>query len=521
MYEQVITSFFTLYPPYLTGYAALTPVVLLLLGLFWGLFADCLPGKDRGASVIGFICATLAAASSALIMPGTSLFGGRFLYTFDARFAATAICILAALWCLWTLGSGVGRSREAIALALASSIGAVLAVAATDLIVLILALELTTMPGYVLIAYRRYRACGLEAALKYFLLSAMATLVMIYGMSFLIGLSAGTTFTALANLPDTPLTFVAFGLVLIGLFAKLSVAPFHWWAPDACEGAEPWTIAFVAVIPKITAVLVIIRIVSVVSPNMPILNTGAGNISLLSLLMLIIAIATLVVGAFAALTQSDIRRMMAYSGVVNAGYILIALVIISLGGYHAQNAFYAAVFYIIAYAFAAMGVLLIAAHEGGKVTDLNGLSDRNPYLAWCLVILALSLIGVPPLLGFFAKFNLFLVAIDAGQIELVILAVFMAAVCAFYYLRLIRAAFFGEKPAIPEWAEEAEDADADTDTDESDSDVTESEAADTRDTDTKSPYSLCAYLAIGLLVAAIIALGILFQPIMNLLTGQV
>jgi NADH-quinone oxidoreductase subunit N len=510
MHEQIVTSFFTLHPPYLTGYAAIAPVVLLLIGLFWGLFANFLPGKDRGAALIGFISALFAAVASALILPGTMLFGGRFFYTLDARFAATAICVLAALWCLWTFGSGVGRTREAISLAMAASIGAILAVSAHDLIVLILVLELTAIPGYVLIGYRRYRIRGLEAALKYFLLSALSTLIMIYGMSFLVGLSAGTSFTALSNLPSTPLTFVAVGLVMLGLFAKLSVAPFHWWAPDACEGSEPWAIAFAAVVPKVAVTLVIIRLVFTLAASL--------TTPLLSLLIMVIAIVSLVVGAFAALTQRDIRRMMAYSGVVNGGYILIALSIVALGGPHAQTAFYAAIFYIVAYALATMGILLIAAHEGGRVSDLNGLSERSPFMAWSLVILALSMIGVPPLLGFFAKFNLFLVAVDAGQIEIVVLAVVVAVMSAFYYLRLIRAAFFGEK-AVGEKARVGDELDADTGETRALPGALELSEKEKADCSEKSPYSVCGKLAIGVIVLAVIALGILYQPLMDLLTG--
>ena len=479
MSADVVTSFI---PPF-TGYAALLPLGILLVAVFWGLFANFLPGKDRGASIAGLAAALLAAGASALVTPGTELFGGRFFYTIEVRFAAVVVCVLVALWCLWTLGSGVGRTREAISLVMLSSIGALIAMAATDLIVLILALELTAMPGYVLIGYRRYRIRGLEAALKYFLLSALSTLIMIYGMSFLVGLSGSTTFEGLAQMPSEPLTLVAFGLVFFGLLAKLSAAPFHWWSPDACEGSESWAIAFASVIPKIVVVLVIARLVFI----------AAASVSMMNLLILFVAMASLIVGAFAALTQRDIRRMIAYSGVACAGYILVALFVVSMGGYPAQAAFYAAIFYVIAYALSAMGVLLISAHEGSKVADLSGLAQRNPFAAWSLTIFALSLIGLPPLAGFFAKLNLFLAVIEAGQIEVVVLAVLMAVVSAFYYLRLIRAAFFGEEKI-------------------------EEELTDI-DRIKKSPYSVYGNIAIATLVVMIIAMGILYQPIMNLLMG--
>ncbi|MCL2403435.1 MAG: NADH-quinone oxidoreductase subunit N [Coriobacteriia bacterium] len=504
MYEGIVTTFG--FP--LTGYAALLPVAFLLIGLFWGLFADFLPGrkrfKNQMSSAVGFVCASLAAGASAIIYSGTELFGGRFWYTFDARFAATVICVLVALWCLWTLGSGVGRTREAVSLAMASSIGAVLAVAATDIIVLILVVELASMPSYVLIGYRRYRIRGLEAALKYFLLSVMSTLIMIYGFSFLVGLSAGSSFTDLAtSLPSTPLTFVAFGLVLLGLFAKLSVAPFHWWAPDAYEGSEPWTLAFVSVIPKVAVALVMLRLVI----------SAAASVPLLHVIVTLMAILSMVIGSFAALKKNDVRRMMAYSGVVNGGYVLIALSIVTLGGASVAAAFNAALFFIVSYAIATMGLLLIVAHEGGKVSDLNGLSQRNPFMAWSLAILVLSMIGAPPFLGFFAKLNLFLAAIDAGQIEIVILAVLVVVVSAFYYLRLIRAAFFGKTESKDFDDSSAEAVEA------LELERAQNSPLEKADHTEKSPYSLCATLAIAVIVLAVAVMGVLYSPIMSALTG--
>jgi len=527
MFADMVTSFGL---P-LTGYAALAPVGILLVGLFWGLFADYLPGRkhaNKVSAAVGFVCATLAAGTSSLIEPGTQLFGGRFWYTFDARFAAVVICVLVALWCLWTLDSGVGRTREAVSLVMAATIGAVLAVAATDIIALILVIELASMPSYILIGYRRYRVRGLEAALKYFLLSVMSTLIMIYGFSFLVGLSAGTSFAAMSenlSATDAPLIFVAFGLVLLGLFAKLSVAPFHWWAPDAYEGSEPWTLAFVSVIPKVAITLVMLRLVFTVAESVP----------LLSVLITLMAILSLVVGSFAALKKNDIRRMMAYSGIVNGGYVLIALAILSSGGQYVPDAFNAAIFFVVSYAIATMGVLLITAHEGGRVSDLNGLSERNPFMAWSLAILVLSMIGLPPFLGFFAKLNLFLVAIAAGQIELVVLAVVVAAVSAFYYLRLVRAAFFGKAQKDDAATEVSDDLNSDASTTDfsapdllagespkSEQDkiaAVEPSAVELADRTEKSPYSLSGNIAIALIVLAIVVMGILYQPTMSLLIG--
>jgi len=486
----IVTSFI---PPF-QGYAALLPLILLLIAGFWALFANLLPGKDRGASFVGLKCSVLAALGYALIEPGTTLFGGRYFYSFDARFAAVAICILAALWCLWTLGSGRGRTREAVAFAMMSTIGATIAVAATDLIVLVLALELATMPAYVLVGYRRYRIKGLEGAMKYFLLSVLTTLIMLYGMSFLVGLSASTTFAGLSGLPDTPLTLIAVGMTLLGLFAKLSAAPFHWWAPDAYEGAESWALAFAAIIPKVAVAVVLVRFTFFAS----------HAVQAVSQLVMIMAILSMIVGSFAALMQVNIRRLVAYSGVSSAGFILFAAAVMAMGGQQAQFAFNAAIIYVIAAALASMGVLLISAHEGGKVADLSGLSERKPFFAWGMALLALSLIGVPPTLGFFAKFNIFLAAISAAQYAMVVMAVIMAVVSAFYYVRLIRASFFGETYQK-----------APLDVDES-SDKWQSLAPKSE----KERYSICATVAIALIVLATLSLGVLYNPLMTFLMGS-
>jgi NADH-quinone oxidoreductase subunit N len=298
------------------------------------------------------------------------------------------------------------------------------------------------------------------------------------------------------------------------------VAPFHWWAPDAYEGSEPWTLAFVSVIPKVAISLVMLRLVYTVSAHLP----------LLSMLVVLMAILSLVIGSFAALKKNDIRRMMAYSGIVNGGYVLIALTVIAERGAYTTDAFHAAIFFILSYALATMGVLLIAAHEGGKVSDLNGLSQRNPFMAWSLAILVFSMIGVPPLIGFFAKLNLLLVAVAAGHLMLAVLAVIVAVVSAFYYLRLLRAAFFAEVTVQDGELSELDEVSESNDEGEVESAVKAEVEIETRvetktlsaveraDITEKSPYSAASDLAIACIVLAVVIMGIFYQPIMNFLT---
>lgn len=418
----------------LTGYLTLLGVVPLLLTVFWALFAELLPGKDRGAAYVGAAMSFAAAGLFAVADVDVLLFGNKVFFTADSRLIATAAAALGGLWMLWTAGRGVGRIRESVALAALSMTGVALMASAFDMVVAVLALELASMPTYILIGYRRHRRRGLEGSLKYFLLSVLTQLFMVYGLSIMYGLVGTTNFEGLFRLPASPLSTVAVLLVLIGLFGKLSVAAFHYWAPDAYEGAEPWIVAYASAVPKLGALALATRVLLALSPS---------AVSTTSLLIAI-SILSMILGAFAALNQTDLRRLLAYSGVVNAGYMLIPLATFSVGGSlgSPSRAALIAIFYSVIYAIPGMGILLIAASEGGKVADLRGLSQRRPAAAASLAIFALSLVGVPPLAGFFGKFYLFTAGVSGGQIVAVVIAVIMSVVSAFYYLRIIKAAYF-------------------------------------------------------------------------------
>ncbi len=416
----------------MADYLLIVPELLLLAAVAWALFAERLPGGDRGSAYVGTAFALASAAYAALLPAGGSLFGGLLVYDGPARFVRTAIAVLAAVWLLWTAGRGEGRIREAVALALFSAIGAMLMAEAAEMVTLVLALELATMPAYVLIGYRRMRLNGLEGALKYFLLSMLTSLVMLYGMSFLYGVSGTTRFDAIDLSAAGTLGLLAVILTFVGLFAKLSAAPFHYWAPDAYEGAEPWTVAFVSTVPKVAGAVAIVRLTIAVAPTAPVVAP----------LLLIAAVASMVLGNLAALTQTDVRRMMAYSGVAHTGYLLLAVSALSPAGY------LAAVFYSVAYAVPSMGIMLVAAEQGPALSDFAGLAKRRIASAWMMVVMLMSLVGIPPLAGFFGKLYLFAAAITAGQVTWVIVAVLMSVVSAGYYLRIVRAAFFDEPEGV-------------------------------------------------------------------------
>ena len=416
----------------MADYALLIPEVLLTLGALWAIFAELLPGGDRGSAWVG---AGLAAGAGVVAWVEPAALGGRFggLIAFDgpARFARVAVALLAAIWLLWTAGRGEGRLREGVALALFSVVGCMIMAEARELVTLLLGFELATLPAYVLIGYRRNDVRALEGAIKYFLLSMLTTLVMLYGFSFLYGLTGSTRYGSMDLRGAGMLGTVALLMALVGMFAKLSAAPFHYWAPDAYSGSTPWAVAFVSTVPKVAGAVAIVRFVAALAPGVP----AAGSV------IAIVAFASMVLGNLAALTQTDVRRMMAYSGVAHSGYLLMGVAALSVAG------FGAAVLYSVAYAIPSMAIMLVAAEEGPLLVDFGDMAQRRPASAWGVVVLLLSLIGVPPLIGFFGKFNLLIAGQQRGLTVLVVTAVVMSVVSAGYYLRVVRAMFFSEATA--------------------------------------------------------------------------
>jgi NADH-quinone oxidoreductase subunit N len=281
------------------------------------------------------------------------------------------------------------------------------------------------MPAYVLMGFDRSDDRGLEGALKYFLLSMVASLLFLYGLSFIIGMSGATALASTRLEPGVVGTMAA-AFVVAGMLAKLSAAPFQWWAPDAYAGAPATSVAFVSAVPKVAGLVAFARVVLVLAPLTP----------ALPLLLVGAAILSMLIGNLAAYPQTDLRRLMAYSGVAHAGYLLVGL---ATGGATGAGA---ALFYAIAYAVPSLGVMLVVALVGNTLGEFRGLAVRRPWLAWATTLMLLSLIGVPPLAGFTGKLLLFTSAMGAGLVPLSVLAVVMSAVSAGFYFRIVRAMFF-------------------------------------------------------------------------------
>lgn len=356
-------------------------------------------------------------------------------------FLAVVVCIALALVLLMSSGflsrPGI-PTAEYVALMLLSAGGMVTMASANDLLVVFVALELLSIPLYVLAAFDRRRRESQEAGLKYFVLGAFASAVFLYGVALVYG-TTGTTqiFTATGNSIATfftdpignpaPLFLVGMGLIIVGFAFKVAAAPFHMWTPDVYQGAPTPVTAFMASATKAAGFMALLRLLYVAFQNVsndwqPIIWT--------------LAVLSLVVGAVAALVQTDIKRILAYSSIANAGYILIA---VSVGG---TAGIQTALVYLAIYTVMIIGTLAVVSliagdGEAHDLSQYRGLARRHPYLAGVLAFFLLAQAGVPFTAGFIAKLGVFSAAVDAGLYWLAIVGMLAAAAAAFYYLRVV------------------------------------------------------------------------------------
>jgi len=332
---------------------------------------------------------------------------------------------------------GIGRG-EYYTLLMFSVAGMMLMAVAADLVIVFLALELLSIPLYVLAAFAWPRPESEESGMKYFLLGAFASAFLVYGTALAYGTTGSTNLRAileglLAGRADPLMLAVASSLLLVGLGFKVAAVPFHMWTPDVYHGAPTSAVAFMAVGAKAAGFAVLLRLLLVGFPIaadvwMPIVS--------------VLAAATMIWGNVAAIAQADIKRMLAYSSIAHAGYLLVAVAAGSAQG-AAPAAVSAALFYLLAYGVTTIGawavVLALERSDGSgtSLSDYAGLARRRPWVALAMTIFMLSLIGVPPTLGFLGKFVVFGSAVDAGLIGLAVVGVLTSLVSAYYYLRVV------------------------------------------------------------------------------------
>jgi len=318
---------------------------------------------------------------------------------------------------------------EYYALIMLSASGMMLMVAAVDLITVFLGLELMSIPIYVLAGFDRRKLRSNESALKYFLIGSFASAILLYGMALLYGVSGATSFEAIrvGFGAGNPIGKVGLGLVVVGFAFKVSAVPFHQWTPDVYEGAPSAVTAYMSVTVKVAAFATLIRLLA--------MAFGPIEQSLEHIFWLLSAL-TIVVGNVMAIIQDNVKRMLAYSSIAHAGYLMIGLVTGTIEGYSAM------IFYLVAYTFmnlGAFGVVVALAHRGSdceRIDSFAGLARTRPGLAALMALFMLSLAGIPGTAGFLGKFKIFMAAVDAGAIWLSIIGVLMSVVSVYYYLRI-------------------------------------------------------------------------------------
>jgi NADH-quinone oxidoreductase subunit N len=392
--------------------------------------------KAFGNIAIATLLAGIVGAIIAFSNPGTA-FGGMLMVDGFATFFRVLVMVVGILAILPSysfLARQDAETSEYHALILFSIAGQCLMAAANDLIIVFIGLEISSIASYVLAGYLRDDKRANESALKYFLLGSFATAFFLYGVAIVYGATGVVNLSAIrdkiAEGDQSAVVFLglAAALMFVGLGFKVSAAPFQIWAPDVYQGAPTPVSAFLSAGPKAAAFAVFLRIFLVAFGPI-----GAGWEPLVWLA----ALASMTIGNFAALLQTNVKRMLAYSSIAHAGYVLVALTARSEVGTAA------AMFYLAGYAFMNIGAFAVISHLSGKgekyqsLDDLAGLAKKQPFTAAMFTIYLLSLIGVPLTAGFFGKFYIFKAALDSHLVWLSVLGLLNSAVGAFYYLRVM------------------------------------------------------------------------------------
>jgi NADH-quinone oxidoreductase subunit N len=446
----------------LSWFAVYPEIILLVMACVIALVD--LGVRDRGRKLT-YVLSLLTLAWVAIVT-GSHALGGETIYGFGKMVVSDPmgnwLKCFAALTLMATLVYGrpyaadrdMLRGGEFFTLGLFSLLGAFLMISGHNFLVLYMGLELMTLSSYALVALRRDHATSTEAAMKYFVLGALASGFLLYGLSMIYGatgsLDVGEVFKAIAS-REVKHQVLVFGLVFVvaGLAFKLGAVPFHMWLPDVYHGAPTAATLAIGAAPQLAAFAMVIRIL--VQGLMPLAIDWQQMLGVL-------AVASLLVGNLAAVAQTNLKRMLAFSTIAQMGFLLLALLAGVVGGdkVNAQSAYGSAMFYVVTYVLttlAVFGVIMLLAKEGfesEEIADLAGLNQRSPLYAGVMAVGMFSLAGVPPLVGFYAKLSVIDALLSAQGNEYLYLALFAvlaSLVGAFYYLRVVKVMYFDPLPA--------------------------------------------------------------------------
>ena len=424
-------------PEIWVGAAAL---VLLLYGVFRG---------NKGTREVAWLSVLVAAVAAVLMFAldeGRQVtFAGAFVTDDFAIFAKSLILLGSAVAVIMSLGYIRNEKMERFEypiLILLATLGMMMMVSANDMLALYMGVELQSLALYVLAAFKRDSLRATESGLKYFVLGALSSGILLYGLSLIYGFSGTTNFETLAALytgpgADSPSIGLIIGLVFLiaGLAFKVSAVPFHMWTPDVYEGTATPVTAFLALAPKVAAMALFLRVM--VAPFLGIVDQWQDVI-------IVISMASMAFGAFAAIRQTNIKRLMAYSSIGHMGFALVGLAASTEQGFQAVLIYMTIYLVMNVGAFAAILTMRVRGNMVESIHDLAGLSRSSPLMALAIGIFMFSLAGIPPLAGFFGKFYVFLAAIEAGLFELAIVGVLASVVGAFYYIRIVKIMYFDE-----------------------------------------------------------------------------
>jgi NADH-quinone oxidoreductase subunit N len=419
------------------------PEIVLALGAMALLMLGAFRGEDTAVAVNWLAIVLLVAAGAIVLwLPAGTLttFGGSFILDPFARFLkllALTGSAGAILMSFDYLAREKQQKFEYPILILLATTGMLMLISAGDLIALYLGLELMSLALYVVAAINRDSARSSEAGLKYFILGALSSGMLLYGASLVYGFTGTVTFVGIAKAANPGSIGLIMGLVFLfaGFCFKVSAVPFHMWTPDVYEGAPTPITAFFAAAPKVAGIAMFVRTTIVAFP---------GIVPEWQQIVVFVSIASMALGAFAAIGQRNIKRLMAYSSIGHMGFALIGLAAATSDGVEGVLV-YMAIY--LAMTLGTFAVILAMRRDGRMVEqigDLSGLARTNPTMAFFLAMLLFSLAGIPPLAGFFAKFYVFLAAIKAGLIVLAVIGVVTSVVGAYYYLTIVKIMYFDE-----------------------------------------------------------------------------
>jgi len=437
------------------------PELVLLAGACVLMIADLFVRDPRRETsfIIAMLVLLACAAATVFVMWGT---GGKLDYAFSGLYVADLMAHLLKLCAYLAVAAALVYSRqymhdrgllrgEFLTLLLFALLGMMVMMSANSFLSLYLGLELLSLSLYAMVALNRDSAVSTEAAMKYFVLGALASGLLLYGMSMIYGATGTLTIPEVAKQiagqagNTANRHFLVFGLVFVvsGLAFKLGVVPFHMWIPDVYQGAPTAVTLVIGSGPKLAAFAMAMRLL--VNGMLDLAHDWQQ-------MLVVLAVLSMAVGNITAIAQTNIKRMLAYSTIAHMGFMLLGLLsgVVGENWLNAANAYAGAMFYTISYvlmSLGAFGMLLYLSRSGFEcetLEDMKGLNRRNPWFAFIMLVLMFSLAGIPPTVGFYAKLAVLSAAVDAGQVWLAVVAVLLSLVGAFYYLRVVKLMYFDE-----------------------------------------------------------------------------